>query len=136
MSEAHSHHPAEEHPVHVPGTDDDVNIGKIVIIGVVSLLIFALSAVVAHLILRRDEAELQRRGVAPLMRGLAKRQEIGIIDNIPFDADGRLDRWRAEKARALNSYGWVDRQKGVIHIPVEEAMKEVVRQAASAGGAR
>jgi hypothetical protein len=135
MSDAHSHQPTEQ-PAHVPGTDDDVNISQIIWIGVVSLAIFALSAVAAHIILRGDEAQLQKRGVAPLVRGLAKKHEIGIIDYVPFDSDARLDRWRAEKTKALNSYGWVDRKKGLIHVPVEEAMKEVVRQAAAGGGAR
>jgi hypothetical protein len=46
----------------------------------------------------------------------------------PFDADDRLERWRAEKSKTLSSYGWVDRGKGLIHIPVEEAMKELLRQ--------
>jgi hypothetical protein len=29
----------------------------------------------------------------------------------------------AEKARLTGSYGWVDRQAGIAHIPVEEAMR-------------
>jgi hypothetical protein len=118
------------------GAEDDVNIKKIIGVGVVSLVIFALSAVVAWVILRRDEAELQKRGVAPLVTGLARTQEIGIIDYVPFDADSRLERWRAEKAKALGSYGWVDRKKGIIHIPVEEAMKELIRQSAAPKGVR
>jgi hypothetical protein len=135
MSNAHSSSSSPPHAPHVPGTDDDVNIKKIVVIGVVSLVIFALSAVVAHIILRRDETTLQARGVAPLVRGLAQKDEIGIIDAVPFDADARLDRWRKEKGRALTSYGWVDRKKGIIHIPVEEAMKEVIRQTPPPPGA-
>lgn len=30
----------------------------------------------------------------------------------------------AEDAR-LSSYGWVDRNKGVVHIPIEEAMRDI-----------
>lgn len=127
MSNVHS--PPHAHPAPpTTGAEDDVNIKKIVAVGAISLVVFGLSAVAAHIILRRDEDELQRRGVAPLVRGLAKKDEIGIIDAVPFDADGRLDRWRSEKAKALQSYGWVDRKKGIIHIPVEEAIKEVIRQ--------
>jgi hypothetical protein len=128
MSNAHSAPHSTGHPPAGTGAEDDINIKKIVAVGVVSLVVFALSAVVAHVILRGDEAELQRRGVAPMIRGMAQRDEVGIVDSVPFDADARLERWRAEKAKAITSYGWVDRKKGLIHIPVEEAMKELIRQ--------
>jgi hypothetical protein len=113
--------------------EDGVNILKIVIVGVVSLVIFALSAVVAWWVLVRDESALRARGVAPQVTGLAKTEEVGIIDYVPFDGDRRLEHWRADKAQALHSYGWVDRKKGVVHIPIEEAMKEVVRQSGGGG---
>lgn len=33
-----------------------------------------------------------------------------------------LDYWDSQQ-KALNSYGWVDRQKGIAHIPIDEAMR-------------
>jgi len=36
-----------------------------------------------------------------------------------------LDYWDSEQ-KSLNSYGWVDRQKGIAHIPIDEAMRIVV----------
>lgn len=33
-----------------------------------------------------------------------------------------LARFRGEQARKLHSYGWVDRRKGIIRIPIERAM--------------
>ena len=33
-----------------------------------------------------------------------------------------LDRLRAEQEKQLDSYGWVDRNPGVVHIPIERAM--------------
>ncbi len=128
MSNPHSSTQSTAHPPATGGAEDDVNVKLILGVGLVSLIVFALSAVVAHWILTRDEAELQKRGVAPMVRGMAKLDEIGIIDAVPFDADQRLDRWRAEKTRTLSSYGWVDRKKGIIHIPVDEAVKALIRQ--------
>jgi hypothetical protein len=131
MSQPHSNvHPSSSAAA---DNEDGVNIMKIVVVGVVSLVVFALSAVVAWWVLVHDEGVLRARGVAPMVRGLANKEEVGIIDYVPFDGDTRLDRWRAEKEKALRSYGWVDRKKGLVHIPIDEAMKEVVRQ--SAGGA-
>ena len=54
---------------------------------------------------------------------------MAFIDYVPFDSDDRLELWQQAKAKALNGYGWVDKQKGVIHIPIDEAIKDVVRQA-------
>lgn len=36
-----------------------------------------------------------------------------------------LRRFRAGEERQLNDYYWVDRQKGVAHIPIAEAMKKL-----------
>jgi len=27
----------------------------------------------------------------------------------------------------MQQYGWIDREKGIVHIPVEKAMEEVLR---------
>jgi hypothetical protein len=36
-----------------------------------------------------------------------------------------LQRFRAEEEKRLNTYYWVDRQKGIVHIPIEQAMKKL-----------
>lgn len=114
--------------------EDKVNSNLIVAVGVVSLVVFALSAVIALIIYNKDVAKYDERGIAPPALGLIKKPEIGIVDNITFESDNRLDVWRAEKHKALNGYGWIDRSKGIIHIPIDEAMKDVVRQASAGGG--
>src|SRR5688572_30070582 len=106
-------------------TEDGMNLTKIIVVGVVSLVVFALSVVVAWWILRDDTAAFTERGMAPQMRGLSKQTEVGIIDMAHFDSDDRLEVWRAEKAKTLSSYGWADRAKGLVHIPIEEALKDV-----------
>jgi hypothetical protein len=42
----------------------------------------------------------------------------------------------AQKARLLNSAGWVDRQRAVVHLPIERAMQLLVERDARAGGAK
>lgn len=126
-SQAHSMSEATENG------DDGVNLKLIVMVGVVSLLVFVASAIIAWWILREDNLKYQARGVAPEVKGLPKQEEIGIIDFVPFDADHRLEKWQKDKAKVLGSYGWVDRKKGLIHIPIDEAIKDVIRQAGNAG---
>lgn len=36
-----------------------------------------------------------------------------------------LVKFRAQKEQQLNSYGWVDRDKGIAHIPIAQAMQDV-----------
>jgi hypothetical protein len=116
-----------------PGTpnEDGMNIAKIVVVGAVSLIIFAISAVIAGLIVsgdaKRGKGEV---GTATIPEDIARKEEIGIIDYVPFDADTRLDRWKAERHHELTTYGWADRSKGLIRMPIERAMKEVIEKAA------
>ena len=43
-----------------------------------------------------------------------------------------LAAYRAEKAQRLHGRGWVDAQRGIVHIPIEEAMALLAGHAASA----
>lgn len=45
--------------------------------------------------------------------------------NLTTDPQADLKRFRAAEDKQLNSYSWVDRQKGVVRIPIEEAMKKL-----------
>lgn len=42
-----------------------------------------------------------------------------------------LARYRAEKQQQLESSGWVDREHGIVHVPVGVAMDLLARRAAS-----
>jgi len=42
--------------------------------------------------------------------------------NAPAD----LRRFRANEEQRLDSYYWVDKNKGVVHIPIEQAMQQLV----------
>jgi len=43
-----------------------------------------------------------------------------------IQSKGDLAAMRAAEDRVLHSYGWVDPQKGIVHIPIEEAMKRTL----------
>lgn len=42
------------------------------------------------------------------------------------DAAADLQQSRADEERRLNTYYWIDREKGIVHIPIDEAMKKLV----------
>jgi hypothetical protein len=115
-------------PAH-PGLEGDgIDIKKILFVGVGSLSIFALSCVVAYFILRHDRNDYDAKG-RPATPALIGKAEIGIVDQPMFEDDARLDEWKRAKQFRLNSYGWVDRNKELIHIPIDKAIDELVSQA-------
>jgi hypothetical protein len=38
-----------------------------------------------------------------------------------------LQQFRADEDKRLNSYYWIDKQKGTVHIPIDQAMKKIVQ---------
>jgi hypothetical protein len=50
--------------------------------------------------------------------------------SVPLQNDdvADLQKFLARNDRALNSYGWVDQQAGVVRIPIEQAMKTIAQQ--------
>jgi hypothetical protein len=114
-------------------SEDDISYWKVIVVGLGSLVIFALSTVWAALILSRESKKVEdATGVVhrPLK---VEQEEIGIVDQVPFAVDTRLARWRAEHATRLNGFGWIDRGKGIAHVPIEQAMEKVAAGALPAG---
>jgi hypothetical protein len=44
--------------------------------------------------------------------------------------EAELQQFRAEEEKWLNTYGWIDKQKGIVRIPIDEAMKKLARTGA------
>ena len=40
----------------------------------------------------------------------------------------KIDELHAHEQQVLTSYGWVDQQKGIVHIPIDQAMELMVRE--------
>jgi hypothetical protein len=118
---------------HDASDDDGINVKKIIAVGAVSLFIFAVSALIAHLIMRNDLAKLEAGGLPPKPAAIG-REEIGIVDQVEFEGDHRLEDWRNAKKKRLNSYGWSDRNRQLIHIPINQAIEELIGQTASTSG--
>jgi len=110
---------------HALGETNDMNLKKIIMVGVVSLAIFAVGIAWAYKLKVDRTAEISSRQAPHTPTEIGK-PEIGIVDQVPFDIDRRLDAWRADHKQRLESYGWVDRKKGIAHIPIEAAMDRVV----------
>jgi hypothetical protein len=44
------------------------------------------------------------------------------------DPSEDLIQFRAEEDKRLNTYYWIDRKKGVVHIPIRQAMKDLAAE--------
>ncbi|HEX7830253.1 MAG TPA: hypothetical protein VF787_11385 [Thermoanaerobaculia bacterium] len=71
----------------------------------------------------------------PLLQPFPRPNEKGEPTNVPQHDTPVVDliRLRESEAKVLNHYGWVDRQHGVVHIPIEEAKARFAAQAALQG---
>jgi hypothetical protein len=60
----------------------------------------------------------------PLLQPFPRKLDGGAVQTPALDTPVTdLAAMRAAEDRVLHSYGWVDPQKGIVHIPIEEAMK-------------
>ncbi len=114
------------------GSSDTVDYGKVIGVGVGSLALFAVSIWWASTIWQGRMHDVEVK--AGRARAIdTHRTEIGIVDQVPFAADNRLHVWRAARAYELTHYGWVDKAKGVVRIPIETALEQVAAGAMPAG---
>src|SRR5215216_1967643 len=101
MSSGQSHTARTAHGAKVSGGGGpdnlhDMSLGKIVIVGVVSLTLFAVGILWAYRIWVGREGEIRETtGVAAEPSQLGK-TEIGIVDQVPFEIDHRVEKWRAD----------------------------------------
>jgi len=117
------------HTPAAPGTAADVAASQkemswpwIIGVGVASIALFAVATVWSTHILNTTRAEMQPGGPPPIPKQVDQ-YEVGIVNLRVFALDQRAAQKRLQQMERLRSYGWVDREGGVAHIPIDEAMK-------------
>jgi len=103
--------------------EDDLPTARLIWVAAITLLIFALGVVWAYgewvYSLRADVPH----GEAPLPAQIGEAQQ-GIVFQQPFDQLQEAQAARRAAEQRLGSYGWADRDRGLIHIPIGEAMQQ------------
>jgi hypothetical protein len=99
---------------------------RLVVIGVITLLIFAIAVLWSTKIWR--ERVRDNQPTRPEMPRELGSPEIGMVDQMPFEQNIAAARLREHKLRRLTTYGWVDKQKGTVHIPIEKAMEQLIAE--------
>jgi hypothetical protein len=129
------HDPHNQHD-HGQKSEDEIDYWKVILVGVFSLAIFAISTVWAAWILSHETKKVEQASGATRRPLKVEQEEIGIVDQVPFAVDRRLEQWRRVHDARLNGFGWIDRTKGVAHVPIERAMESVAGGALPAGAPR
>jgi len=120
-------HSTEHLPPPEAQADEHVASFKIVAVGVIALVVFGAATVWSARILDRTARTLSPAGPLPVGKEIGK-PEIGIVDQTPFETTRGAEKYRGEALQRLNSYGWVDPQKGVIHVPIDKAIDEMLAE--------
>ncbi|WP_375769238.1 hypothetical protein NR798_47485 [Archangium gephyra] len=89
-----------------------------------ALIIFTFFVVAAWAQLQQRLKTLSPAG--PSQPQALGRAELNIVNTGLFQLDTRAEDEKAGQQRKLHGYGWVDRDAGVVHIPIERAIERVV----------
>jgi hypothetical protein len=107
--------------------EESIHWGKVIGIGVGAIVLFTVATLIAYRFMVMREKELQPLGPDPIAAQIGQ-TEIGIVDQVPFDVTRSFPAYRDDRNRRLESWGWVDRKAGIVHMPIEEAMELVVKE--------
>jgi hypothetical protein len=126
MKEHESTHPAAHSAgAHPPAEEDRIHSKTIVFVGVAALCVFVVASVVTITWMKRRQAELAPEGPPPLPAELGQ-SKIGMLEQRLFENSNQAQVMTRVQRQKLEQYGWVDRERGVVRIPIGEAMERVV----------
>jgi hypothetical protein len=115
-----------------PQESPHVGMGMVLALAAGALLVFGFATLSIWVFTERWQSARNPRGAStPARLGQA---EINLLNQLPFLLDTRAYRQQEEKVRRLHGYGWVDRERGLIHIPVEQAMELYLEREAAGEG--
>ena len=104
----------------------DLKPGYIALFGIGVVIAVGLAVVITSLFVHYRELQHARQET-PVPR-LARERESMPEPRLQVDAPNELRQMRAAEEAALNSYGWVDKEAGVVKIPVDRAMEILAKK--------
>jgi hypothetical protein len=125
-----SHEPSHSTELMTPPArqaEESIQWSAVIGVGVGAVILFTAATLVSWRFMTAREKELQPHGPDPIPHHIGQ-AEIGIVDQVPFDISRGLQVYRDDRNQRLESWGWVDRKNGVVHMPIEEAMDRMVKE--------
>ncbi len=116
-----------------PQQPEAIRWGRILVIIGGTIALFASSVVIVWVM---GAALSDRRNPAHREYPAALRQRsINLLEQVPMPIAMHGYELRDEQLRRLDGWGWVDRERGIIHVPVEREMDRMVREGERGGAA-
>jgi len=104
----------------------DLKPGYIALFGIALTAVIVAAVVITSLLIHFKAAEHSRQET-PVPR-LAQEREATPGPRLQVDANKDLRQMRAGEEAVLNSYGWVDKDAGIVRIPIQRAMEILTKQ--------
>ncbi len=120
-------HSTENLPPPEAQAEEAIHWSKVLGVGIGALIAFTIAVWITARFMQTRERMLQPNGPDPVPRQIGE-GEIGIVDQVPFDVSRAAAQYRRERLERLGSWGWVDRKRGIVHMPIEKAMDAVVAE--------
>ncbi len=111
--------------------DEALPVGALGMVAIISAVVFAVAIFWASRLQLSVENEVRdQTGIAKPSEVLGQ-PEIGMVDQQLFTVERRSLEGRRAEHEKLSSYGWVNRQAGTVHVPIETAMKKYLESQAA-----
>ena len=120
MAEANLHR-NDTDPVEIAHESSDLRPGYIALFGIGLAVVIGIVLILTFLLMHYQTVRYERR--EPPLPSLAREREATPQPRLQVDAHNELREMRAGEDTVLNSYGWVDRDAGIVRIPVDRAME-------------
>ena len=104
----------------------DLRPGYIAFFAIGLSVVLGIAVVIASLIVHFKTVQHARQDT-PIPR-LAREREAMPEPRLQVDAPNELRQMRAAEDAALDSYGWVDKDAGIVRIPVDRAMEILAKK--------
>ena len=104
----------------------DLKPGTIALFGIGLAVVIGAAVVITSLFVHYRALQHSRQETA--VPRLAGEREATPEPRLQVDAPNELRQMRAAEDAALNSYGWVDKEAGVVKIPVDRAMEILAKK--------
>ncbi|HSE90681.1 MAG TPA: hypothetical protein VLJ79_31010 [Candidatus Binatia bacterium] len=104
----------------------DLNAGYVGLFGIGLAVVLVIAVVVASLLIQYKTVQHVRRDT-PIPQ-LAREREATPGTRLQVDAQNQRRQMRAAEDAMLNSYGWVDKDAGIVRIPVDRAMEILAKK--------
>lgn len=122
MADQHHPHDAGEQGA-LKHEESDVNFGGIVGFAVGLLVVGAVVAVVVLGVFRYFSRQNAQQGPVEYPLGLSEENRLPPEPRLQTNPRQDLRDMRAQEESVLHSYGWVDRNAGVVRIPIDDAIR-------------